>query len=60
MASCSTSQWASTSPYVKLEVTQSSSTGDSATLSWTLSYVASYAASTNGTGRSYSVKINGS
>ena len=60
MASCSTSQWASTSPYVKLEVTQSSSTGDSATLSWILSYAASYAASTNGTGRSYSVKINGS
>lgn len=59
MASCQTSQWTSTSPYVKLTVTQSSSTDTTATLSWTLQYIASSAANTS-TARSYSVVINGS
>lgn len=59
MASCKTSQWTSTSPYVKLTVTQSSSTDTTATLSWTLQYIADSAASTS-TARSYSVVINGS
>lgn len=59
MASCQTTRWASTSPYVKLTVTQSSSDGDSAVLSWTLQYISDYAASTN-SARSYKVTLGGS
>lgn len=58
MASCKTSQWVSTAPYVKLTVTQSSSTDTTATLSWKLEYIASSAANTN-SARDYSVKIAG-
>lgn len=58
MAYCQTSQWASTSPQVKLTVVQSSSSDVSSTLSWTLEYIASYAASTSAS-KSYTVKIAG-
>ena len=58
MASCQTSQWVSTAPYVKLTVTQSASTDTTATLSWTLQYVADYAANTSVV-KSYTVKIGG-
>lgn len=57
MASCQTTRWVSTSPYAKLTVTQTSSTDTSVTLSWTLQYISDTAASTNGVGRSYTVKI---
>lgn len=60
MASCQTSRWVSTAPYVKLTVTQSGSTDTSVTLDWTLQYIADYAANTNGNGRAYTVKIAGS
>jgi uncharacterized repeat protein (TIGR02543 family) len=59
MASCITSQWAGYAPQVKLTVTQTASTETTATLSWTLQYIASSAASTNGVGRAYTVKIGG-
>ena len=59
MASCTTSQWATAAPQIKLTVTQSASTDTSATLSWTLQYIAASAAQTNGKGRSYSIKIGG-
>lgn len=61
MATCTTAQWSnSTTPQVKLTVTQKSETATTATLSWTLAYVThGYAASTNGVGRAYSVTING-
>lgn len=60
MASCITSKWGDNySPQVKLTVNQSSSTGNTATLSWTLQYIAGYKAYTNGNGRSYSVVIDG-
>lgn len=57
MASCQTTQWVSTAPYVKLTVTQSASTETTATLSYTLQYITSYAASTNGVTRDYTIKI---
>lgn len=49
MASCTTSYWDpnSTTPRVRLTVTQSSSDSDSVTLSWVLEYIASYAVSTS-------------
>ena len=59
MASCQTSQWGTASPYVKLTVTEKSSTGGAYTLSWKLQYIAAYAAQTNGAGRAYSVVIDG-
>lgn len=58
MASCQTSQWVNTAPYVKLTVTQSSSTATTATLSWTLQYIAESAANTSVL-KSYTVKIGG-
>ena len=60
MASCITSQWANASPQVRLDVTQTSSSATSATLTWTLYYVASVAASTSSNERTYTVKIGGS
>lgn len=60
MASCQTSRWVSTAPYVKLTVTQSGSTDTAVTLDYTLQYIADYAANTNGNGRAYTVKIGGS
>lgn len=59
MASCSTSRWVLTAPYVKLTVTEESSTATSATLAWKLQYIADYAASTS-SARSYTVKLGGS
>lgn len=61
MASCSTPQWSTSyTPQVTLTVWESSSTATTATLSWKLQYVThGYAASTNGVGRSYTVKIGG-
>ena len=59
MASCSTPRWVSTSPYVKLTVTQQSETGDSAVLAWTLQYISDYAASTS-SANTYKVVVNGS
>jgi len=59
MASCITSQWARNAPQVKLTVTESSSTGNSVTLSWKLQYTAAYAYSGTAA-RAYSVKIDGS
>lgn len=59
MASCQTTRWvANSAPYVKLTVTQSSSTDTSATLSWTLQYISDYPA--NAGSRDYTVKIAGS
>lgn len=58
MASCQTSQWVTTAPYVKLTVTQSANTETSATLSWTLQYIAESAADTSVL-KSYTVKIGG-
>lgn len=59
MASCQTSQWVNTAPYVKLTVTEKSSSGGNLTLQWTLQYVASSAANTS-VNKSYSVSIDGS
>lgn len=60
MASCITPTFGnSTSPQVKLTVTQSSATETTATLSWTLEYVAhGYAVSTS-VAKSYAVEIAG-
>lgn len=58
MATCQTSRWVSTAPYVKLTVTQDSSDGDSAVYDWKLQYIASSAASVS-SARSYTVKIAG-
>lgn len=60
MASCQTTQWVSSSPYVKLTVAEntSSSTATKAVLSWTLQYIASSAANASGA-RSFTVNIAG-
>lgn len=49
MASCTTAYWDpnSTTPRVRLTVTQNSSDSDSVVLSWTFEYIASYAVSTS-------------
>lgn len=60
MASCQTSRWVSTAPYVKLSLTQSGETATTITFDCVLQYIAEYAANTNGNGRSYTVKIGGS
>ena len=59
MATCSTSKWVPTAPYIKLTVTESSSTDTTATLSWTLQYIASDPADT-ASNRAYTVTIAGS
>lgn len=59
MASCSTSRWVSTAPYVKLTVTETSSAATSSTLTWTLQYISDYPASTS-VAKAYTVKIAGS
>lgn len=59
MASCQTERWVSSAPYVKLTVTEKSSTGNTATLQWTLQYIASHAANTS-VNKSYSVTLDGS
>lgn len=58
MASCSTSQWVTNAPIVKLTVTIDSETDTTATLAWKLQYISDYAA--NASSRDYVVKINGS
>lgn len=58
MASCSTTRWVSTSPYVKLTVEQTASTATTATLTYTLQYISDYAA--DASSRAYTIKINGS
>ena len=58
MASCQTTRWVSTAPYVRLTVTESSSDGDSAVLSWTLQYISDSAANTS-VNKSYSVVLDG-
>lgn len=59
MAVCQTEQWAgSYTPYVKLTVTESSSTATESVLSYTLQYIAASAAQT-GDARAYSIKIAG-
>jgi uncharacterized repeat protein (TIGR02543 family) len=59
MASCSTPQWSTSyTPQAKLTVVENSSTNTQVELSWKLEYVTyGYAASTNGSGRAYTVKI---
>ena len=56
MASCQTTRWVSTSPYVKLTVTQTASTATNATLTWTAQYISDYAANV-AAARTYTVKI---
>ena len=60
MAYCQTSQWGTSSPYVKLTVTEntSSSTAAKAVLSWSLEYIATNAASSS-YAKEYTVKIAG-
>lgn len=60
MASCSSAQWVSTSPYIKLIVTinESNSDGDTAYLNWELQYIASSAANTS-VPKAYYVQIDG-
>lgn len=58
MASCQTTRWVSTAPYVKLTVTESAVDGDTSRLSWTLQYIADYAAETSVT-KPWSVTIAG-
>lgn len=56
MASCQTTRWVSTSPYVKLTVTQTSSTETTAVLTWTAQYISDYPADV-ASSRTYTVKI---
>lgn len=58
MASCKTTQWSTGSPYVKLTVTESTSTSTSATLFWRLDYIATSAAVTS-TEKAYTVALAG-
>lgn len=60
MASCQTTRWVSTSPYVKLTVTEdtSAATATTAKLSWKLEYISDYAPKTS-SARAYTVKIAG-
>lgn len=58
MASCTTGQWASTAPQLKLTVSEKSSTDTSVTYSWTLQYIASSAANTS-TARAFTAVIDG-
>lgn len=59
MASCQTERWAGTSPYVKLVVTENSSTSTATVskLDWAVYYISEYPAVASS--RRYTVKING-
>lgn len=57
MATCQTTRWVSTSPYVKLTVTAVGTTETSVTLSYTLKYISDTPADTSGN-KSYTVVIN--
>jgi uncharacterized repeat protein (TIGR02543 family) len=56
--SCTTSQWASSAPQVKLTIDSKTKTDTYIIYTWKLQYIASSAASTS-TARSYTAKING-
>lgn len=58
MAYCQTDRWANKSPYVKLTVTEKSSTATVSTLSWTLQYIADSEARTS-VAKQYTVTIAG-
>lgn len=58
MASCQTTRWVSTAPYVRLTVIESTSDGDSAVLLWELQYISDSAANTS-VNKSYSVVLDG-
>lgn len=60
MASCQTTRWVSTAPYVKLTVTEnaSASDGGKSVLSYKLEYISDYAAEA-GSAREYSIVIAG-
>lgn len=60
MASCQTTRWAGTSPYVKLVVTENASTSTATVskLNWAVYYISDYPASASA--RTYTVKVNGS
>lgn len=60
MASCQTSRWAGSSPIVRLEVVENSSTSTATVskLDWKVYYISDYPASASA--RTYTVKINGS
>lgn len=60
MASCQTTRWAGTSPYVKLVVTENASTSTETVskLNWAVYYISDYPASASE--RTYTVKVNGS
>lgn len=58
-ASCQTSQWVNTAPYVKLTVTEQTHTdATKVKLAWTLQYIASSAANTS-VNKSYTVTLAG-
>ena len=59
MASCSTTQWATASPYVKLTVTKASETDTAVTLKYVLQYIATSPAITS-VAKAYTVKLDGS
>lgn len=59
MASCSTTRWVSTAPYVTLTITESSRTDTGVTYKWVLSYYSATPADTT-VAKSYTVVINGS
>lgn len=60
MASCETAGDGNVRPQVRLDVSQSSSTDSTVTLSWTLKWITyGYTCSTNGNGRAWSVTIDG-
>ena len=59
MASCQTTRWVSTAPYVKLTVTQDADTDETSyVVAWKLEYISSSAADTD-VAKSYTVTING-
>jgi uncharacterized repeat protein (TIGR02543 family) len=58
MASCSTTRWVSTSPYVTLTVTVTSNTESHAKLKYELRYISDYAANTTND-KEYAIVIDG-
>lgn len=59
MASCYTSHWASYSPRVELNVTETSSTDTKVTFSWTLDYYAPDSAASTVIAKHYTVTVEG-
>ncbi len=57
MATCQTTQWVSTSPFVKLTVTETASTATTSTLTYRLDYISGAAASTDYS-KAYTVVID--